>query len=383
MLNGVAQLDGLVQPAAASTVSSPPRLFPAFATAGIAVAVGEVLTTRGVLPGLAISLAAVAVISAGWVRVRPLLVVAIMACAEAARSIVAGLTDMLVTLTFVQAVLGLYATYALARYDSRRNIGLGALILIPGLLMLGVVDPEVGFGWAAGSVIATIALFGLGLARRSQAALHEQRIRTREIQDRRELASDIHDSVAHHVSSIAIGAEAALQLADTGQHELRATLRDMKRTASAALVEMRRLVANLHNSETDDSWPTLADIQDFAIPVNSSPSVSLSVEVDPALIPKQMSKTTYRIVQEAITNARRHAVDASRIDVHVALIDETLAVEVRNDGTLDGGPTGSGGLGLDGIAARVRRLGGTVTSGPSPDNAEWLVRASLPITVEP
>jgi signal transduction histidine kinase len=145
------------------------------------------------------------------------------------------------------------------------------------------------------------------------------------------------------------------------------------------LKEMRTMVGLLPDGAEPDfaPQPGLADIERLARGVGGWPRVDVQVAGDFAALSPGLGVALYRIAQESVTNAVRHARDATRITVRVADEDEQVRLTVRDDGAA--GPTGhtQPRYGLLGMAERASLLGGTLQAGPDPDGG-WTVSALLP-----
>jgi signal transduction histidine kinase len=185
--------------------------------------------------------------------------------------------------------------------------------------------------------------------------------------------------VGHHVSAIVIQAQAGRALAASNPDRALATLETIEDTASRTLEEMRAMVGLLRDGADPDfaPQPGLADIQQLARSVGGWPRVHVQVAGDFAKLSPGVGVALYRIAQEAVTNAVRHARDSTRITVHLADEDEQVRLTVRDDGAANGTGRTPPGYGLVGMAERASLLGGTLQAGPDPDGG-WTVDAVLP-----
>ncbi|MDX3193885.1 histidine kinase [Streptomyces sp. MN03-5084-2B] len=194
--------------------------------------------------------------------------------------------------------------------------------------------------------------------------------------ERGRMARDLHDVIAGHLSAIAIQSAAALSLPDPKL--ARAVLESVRENSVGALEEMRAMIGLLKadggNAETT-APARLADLARLAESARASGlEVTLESTVDPRVpLPAAVDLTAYRIAQEALTNAVKHA-PGGRVDVTVHCRDGVLAVEVRNDVH---GPQGAGGTGLLNMRERADAVGGELTAGPA--DGHWVVRAELPV----
>jgi signal transduction histidine kinase len=193
--------------------------------------------------------------------------------------------------------------------------------------------------------------------------------------ERERLARDLHDTVAHHVSAMAIRAQAGLAVAQSQPEAATEALRLIEAEASRALTEMRTMVRVLRQPAELTPLPRVADLPELSSPTGPRVDVEILGDVDD--LPPSVGATIYRLAQEAVTNARRHAKHATRIEVRVAADDTSVRLRVRDDG--DAGPPGASGYGLIGMAERAGLLGGTCEAGPNPGRG-WTVTAVLPRT---
>lgn len=204
--------------------------------------------------------------------------------------------------------------------------------------------------------------------------------------ERLDLARELHDLVAHYVTGIVVQAQAAQVVADRDPSAAGTALDRIEEAGKDALTAMRRLVGSLRD---DDALPTappvgLAGLADLVAP-DGAPGPAVVVTIDPAAdlaVPGAVAASVHRIVQESVTNARRHGVDATRVEVDVLLADRALAVTVTDDGRplLAGRWVEGQGYGLIGMQERAQALGGTLTAGPvDPPGHGWQVRATLPL----
>jgi signal transduction histidine kinase len=185
--------------------------------------------------------------------------------------------------------------------------------------------------------------------------------------------------VGHHVSAIVIQAQAGRALAASNPDRALATLETIEESASRTLEEMRAMVVFLRDGAEPDfaPQPGLADIERLARRVGGWPRVDVQVAGNLSGISPGLGVALYRIAQESVTNAVRHARDAARITVHVADEDEQVRLTVRDDGAPNGTGRTPPGYGLVGMAERASVLGGSLRAGPDPDGG-WTVTALLP-----
>jgi signal transduction histidine kinase len=313
-----------------------------------------------------------------WRRTHPLLVaaVALTVCIgiELA-SIAAGVAwEGLMSGGFMVMVI-----YALFRWGSGREVAIG--LWLP---LLAVVVSSFGADMAAGDVVGAtlfvLFISALGAAFRYRGV---ERLRGRDqarMREREQLARELHDTVAHHVSAIAIQAQAGRTVAEARPEAVLDALVVVEKEASRALTEMRTIVGALRRGEQGDRTPQpgVADIERLVQTNGHAPRVDVTLAGDLAGLPPSVDATLYRLAQESVTNALRHARHATSVQVVVTGDDHSVRLTVWDDG--DPRPAGvvsSSGFGLLGMAERARLLGGTLEAGPARDRG-WTVVAELP-----
>ncbi|GAA0548499.1 sensor histidine kinase [Actinomadura livida] len=351
----------------------------------------------------------------------------------------------------------LYTLYALGRQLPRQSTGVLAAGSVATLavvyLAAGSLDE---IPWPA-AFLAVLAAIGLGDARRvvesagrTEAAAAERTNETltrltavqREqavMRERARIARELHDVVAHSVSMIAVQAETAPYTMENLSPEARAGYTEIAKTAREALVEMRRLLSVLRADATPEPeaanspQPRLDRLPDLIEQHRGAGgNVDLAVHGDPRALSTTVELSAYRIVQEALTNARRHAPGAG-VRVDLMFLPDRLAVRVRDDGRHPPGPPGrvppgqdpaaptmvlnrddpasrtailddragmasgtaagdagrtrvqspesGGGHGLVGMRERATMLGGRFSAGPAAEGG-FLVEAELPLASE-
>jgi signal transduction histidine kinase len=206
---------------------------------------------------------------------------------------------------------------------------------------------------------------------RAQAVLADRR------EQRLHLASELHDFVAHDVSGILALAQAGQLLPVDQTPQVAQLLHAIEQAAGSALVSMDRTIRLLHGSGMA-TGPTMEDLPDLLARFAATHPATVRVDVRSTL-PREISGTAYRVIVEALTNIRRHAPGATGVDIIVRTTGETATIQVADNG----GPTPTGhprlgGLGIAGLAERIRLLGGTMEAGPCP-SAGWCLRAVLPL----
>jgi signal transduction histidine kinase len=193
--------------------------------------------------------------------------------------------------------------------------------------------------------------------------------------------------VTHHVTGIVVAAQAAAVVARTSPDDVDRALAAIEIAGTDALAAMRRMVGVLRGQDTEGARTPGAELREVATLVERfDPERRLvRLTTDPglehAVPPAGVAATGYRVVQEALTNVRRHAPDAAVVEVDVRIREGALLVTVRNDGVplVPVGPRGgAGGFGLAGMAERVAALDGRLAAGPTAPGV-WTVSAWLPL----
>ena len=271
----------------------------------------------------------------------------------------------------------------------------GLAIVLGGAAIVVYNDPNS----SPGNLVFTPALFGMGWLvgfalreRTEQTEAAEERAaraeREREAaarvavaEERGRIARELHDVVAHAVSVMVLQVGAVRHRMPDTDAEDRETLKNVEQAGRTALAEMRRLL-NAMRVDGDElellPHPGLDDLEALADDVRKAGlAVNLRIHGEPVDLPPALDLSAYRILQEGLTNALKHA-HASRADVDVDYDAGTLHLCVRDNGP--GGPSLNGGLGhgLVGIRERVKIYGGDMTAGPAPGGG-FLLQARLPV----
>jgi signal transduction histidine kinase len=279
---------------------------------------------------------------------------------------------------------------------SRRRRVASVLLALPFLFAAVAVPPDQGHFSTVLLLVLVIGALAFGDARRQRGQAIAERDATRRAmsdtlrdqaatQERARIARELHDVVAHHVSMVAVQAETARLTTPGMPPEGRERLAAIGDTARDALTEMRRLLGVLRADVAGEAdrapQPGLARLEELVDGARAAgATVHLAVRGEPVALPPGVDLTAYRIVQEALTNARRHAPGAE-VDVEVAFGDDAVSVRVSDNGPGPAG-TGDGGHGLVGMHERVAMVGGRLRVGPA-DGGGFAVQADLPIGEAP
>jgi len=268
---------------------------------------------------------------------------------------------------------------------------------ITGIGFVAYVDHEFGHGpgslvWITGFFsVAWIAGYVLSSGTRQRAELQERIERAdqeRELQalaavaeERARIARELHDIVGHSVSVMTVQASAVRRLLREDQEKERQALLTVEETGRAALAEMRRLVGVLRRPEDAPALvpqPSLEHVEKLVEQARAQGlPTELRVEGDAQELPQSIDLAAYRVVQEGLTNAIKHA-NATRAEVLVRYESDALELVVSDNGKGDGNGDG-GGHGLVGMRERVAVSGGELSAGPRAGGG-FELRARLPVS---
>ncbi len=232
-------------------------------------------------------------------------------------------------------------------------------------------------------LVALPWLAGRAFQRRDRRAELEQDAKARAAVDeeRARVARELHDMVAHAVSLVVVQAEAAEAVLDTDPARTRQQLQAIQQTGRQALGEMTRLLGMLRRGDRKEPLapqPSLAQLESLLAEVRGAGlAVDLESEGEPLPLPPGVDLTAYRIIQEALTNTRKHAA-ATRASVALRYETEALALSIVDDGRPVNGRPNAGGHGLVGMRERVQLYGGTLSTGRRPEGG-YEVRVRLPL----
>ncbi|MEV6179837.1 sensor histidine kinase [Streptomyces sp. NPDC052016] len=259
---------------------------------------------------------------------------------------------------------------------------------VPEALLLGVAVGVVSFTPASTGLIVRNHRDAAEAARlrAEQTALLAEMDRTQAVvAERARMARELHDMVANHLSAIAIHSTAALSLDDPDTSK--EALSVIRENSVEGLAEMRRLIGILRDNSGDREPAAAPTLDGLGALVESARANGLDVALDAGhdQVPAPVELAAYRIVQESLTNALKHA-RPGRVTVRLARRDGSLTVEVSSPyGDRDGPRAPGSGAGLIGMRERAALLGGHFEAGPvqdpaSADGRMWTVRATLPLS---
>jgi signal transduction histidine kinase len=298
-----------------------------------------------------------------WRRTHPLAMVSV-SFVGAAIATIAHIPDVHAT------VFVLFLPYALFRWGSGRSAVIG-LILMLGVLAVSYATGSATAGDTLGGAVVLVATMALGAAGRYRTRAKARELEQARLVERERLARDLHDTVAHHVSAIAVRAQAGLAVAPARPEAAVDALHVIEAEASRALAEMRSIVRVLRS---DDAEPQIRDLATLAEGAGPAVEIRLTGALDS--IAPAVQAALYHLARESVTNARRHARGATRIDVLVRGDDDAVRLTVNDDGVATG-IIDTQGFGLVGMAERAGLVGGVCRAGPNPGRG-WTVTAELP-----
>lgn len=206
--------------------------------------------------------------------------------------------------------------------------------------------------------------------------------------ERLDLARDLHDHVAHYVTAIVVQAQAGEHIVEKDPATARSLFSNIEQTGQDGLVAMQRMVRLLRTSETATAQaavtPVMTSIKELVRRADSAGqrvSLEIAEEVKADDWPPQLAKTAKRLVQEGLTNVRKHARTASAVHVRMEVVAGRLVIHVRDNGTSQHHGRSwflPSGFGVIGLRERVHELGGELSGGPMPEGG-WELSASIPL----
>lgn len=351
------------------------------------------------------ALSALQVLPLAWRRHRPTTVFALV-------WLLSGLQALVYDYPAVGQLAYPVALYSLARFGRARDarIGLAMSLVATGVAAwvwvngtrhdaptAGLSQPELTLtsflpytlsvgaivvaSWALGTQARIRRAYETALLERGEQMAAEAERRTREAaaEERTRVAREMHDVVAHGITGMIVQADGARYAAEQDPAVAVRTLATVASTGREALTEMRRLLGLLRGSSESGlvPQPGLADLHRLlAADVDAGRVRAVLPDPLPA-VPDGVALTVFRVVQESLTNVRKHAGTSATAEVVLAIDGPDVLVDVVDDGHGAAGTPTSGGLGLVGMRERVAVHGGTLDVGPAVGGG-WQVRARIP-----
>jgi signal transduction histidine kinase len=248
------------------------------------------------------------------------------------------------------------------------------------------LDPQIHtFGDATWDLILLSVTLAVGFGQRARmtALEHNQELLAEAAADdeRRRIARELHDIISHSLGVLVLQAGAAEQVLERDPERAREVLRSIRATGQEAIGEMGTLLGVIRGEAvaSREPQPSLADVDKLVAKMGEAGlDVGVEIEGERRALSPALELSAYRIVQEALTNALKHAGPAhARVLLRYGA--DELVIEVANDGSANGNGAGRGSRrGLAGISERVAVFGGHLDAGPRPDGG-WTVRAGFPL----
>jgi signal transduction histidine kinase len=296
------------------------------------------------------------------------------------------------------SVVGLAAAFLLGNLRDGKQAWLGlALVVASMLIVVHYIPGEQPWSWYVFITLRYVAAWiaGYALRERSEQAEaaevraaraeseREAAARVAVAEERARIARELHDVVAHAVSVMVLQVGAVRHRLPSALAEDRDALRGVERAGRRALAEMRRLLAAMRREDEEVEFapqPGLDGLDSLLDEVGRAGlPVALHLEGEPFPLPRGIDLSAYRIVQEGLTNALKHA-RASDADVTVRYRPDELEIEVRDNGDGTGSSDGLG-HGLVGIRERVKIYGGDMSARPAPEGG-FVLNTRLPVVEE-
>ncbi len=320
-----------------------------------------------------------------WRPHRPLAMLVLAYTAQTVAGVVPALVGEPNSPLDVTAVVLLLA-YSLGRWASGRGVVAGSSFLLVVHLAREPLYDSSGSSILIG-VGALMLPVALGALMRSWAT---SQVRAREeirLHERERLARDLHDTVAHHLTGILMLARAAKVRARTEPGAATEAIDGVEAAAVRTLEDMRSMVALLRQDDLAQGRTPTYDISDIALlarDAGTGPQVVIRTSGDIQRLPAPLGSALFRAAQEAVTNARQHAVDPTRVGVDLTRDGNTVRLRVHDNGraaTSGRARRASPAYGLAGMRERFSLLGGHVHAGPDPAGG-WTVQATAPVAVD-
>jgi signal transduction histidine kinase len=334
-------------------------------------------------------LALAATVPIAWRRVQPLTVLCVVTVvqmvSEAFNYVGSGWVGVFIAAYTVGSILGSRVAWRIV------------VVLLPVLVAF------VTLGWVRGdapwqALVTVPVMFGgamvLGdnmrrrrehvaeLAERAERAERERELlaHQRLQEERTRIARELHDVVAHSVSLMVIQAAAARRQLSVDPQRADQALSTVEQTGREAMTEMRRILGVLRGESKTQELEPQPSLHDLDHLVATAPDLPVSVHAEGELagLPSGVELSAYRIVQEALTNVRRHAGPVHAVDVSLVRRSDALVVEVNDDGRGASAAANGVGFGIVGMRERVAAFDGELSAGPR-GGGGWRVRATFPL----
>lgn len=286
---------------------------------------------------------------------------------------------------------GLVAIYTVAERSRRWPRVAMLMVTVGGSLAIGSSETALRSGvlffaaYAIGRAAATSSAYTTALQQRAVQIEHERRIEVQRAaeRERARIARDMHDILSHAVAVMVVQAEAGPVVLRTDPERAEAAFDAISTAGRDAMVQLRRILDVLREDDGPRGpQPTIDDLPPLAAKASGPAlTVTYSATGEPRPLRPDVEVATYRIVQEAVTNVVKHA-GAGRADIRLLWQEDTLVIDITDDGRGTSRLLPSGGDGLIGIRERAAACGGTAVMGPRPDGPGFQVHVELPLAAE-
>jgi signal transduction histidine kinase len=312
-------------------------------------------------------------------------------------AVVSLIDGRLVTFAAGSSAAGVAAAFLLGQLPDVRQARIGLVVAVASAALIVFNDPThlageplfvpvtFAIGWLAGFALRERSVEAEAAQERAAMAEREREAAARiaVAEERARIARELHDIVAHAVSVIVLQVGAIRHNLPAAMADDKEALHGIERTGRTALADMRRLLAAMRDDGEDPDLapqpglarldPLLDEVRRAGLPVK------LAVEGDPVPLPRALDLSAYRVVQEGLTNALKHA-HAGHADVTLRYRPGRLEVAVRDDGHGTASPDGLG-HGLVGVRERVKIYGGEMTAGAA-EGGGFMLATSFPLEGE-
>lgn len=326
-------------------------------------------------PSLAVVLGVIPVLMLLWRRSDPLVAVLVAFFAHGLTEIIPNLAGEESIYLYSGLLYAVLLPYALFRWGSGRHAALGFVFIVGMHLFSHPLT------WTDAAFVVVFFMFPaeVGASVRYRVAARQRQIEQIKLEERQQLARELHDTVAHHVSAIAVRAQAGRVQAESDPAGAVNALDVIESEASRTLAEMRSMVDVLRSNSAAElaPQPRVADLASFARDDTDLPRITVDVSADTGEPAAPVGAAIYRIAQESITNALRHAHTPHEITVSVDGDRDWVRLSICDDGQAVVESSESSGFGLVGMKERAKLLGGTLEAGPGAGRG-WRVEAVLP-----
>jgi signal transduction histidine kinase len=316
-------------------------------------------------------------------RVHPVICVTLVLLAVAVQSILGVPNNAQLTMMLFILVAAYSAGAHLGRRGAAIGLALGAVLVSVAVAAAGSDGSDFGFGlllvtspWIAGVLVRARSL-----AAAQAVANAQSRARQAADEERQRIARELHDIVSHSLSAMVVQAAAAGELIDRSPEAARKAMHEIQATGAGAMTEMRHMLGLMRGGDGSGRrpQPALEDVKDLvAAEQAAGQSVKLTIEGTPRELPRGMALSVFRIVQESLTNVRKHATRGD-CEVTITYALAALDVEIVDNGLGSAhGPTDPG-FGIIGMCERAQLYGGALEAGPRSPDGGWVVRGRFPL----